>query len=323
MKVAAPDCWTDYTSVLFTSFWGWTPEHWGTVGWSGDRGHARRANLLKELSDPFITVCYVTSNKTFTDPDLKGMIGGFYLVSHETGDRDEFTHPIHHDREPDKWRHSLRAIRAFSYLPEYRLSVSELDPSFMDRARSISAMGTIITDRAQIERLRTTPWVEVEVFSSGTKEAGPVSSDDIGPGMVPAGPASDAGYMVPDGTQHLPRELYVLRLKGDVEGFLGRAANGASIFKIGLSVSPDLRRQTLQKSMPRGVYRWQVDRSTRRDGHAPYSGHRAAVAGEDAMKHHLARNAEWLGGEFYLATEANIEAAWLAGREAALSLEQA
>ena len=37
------------------------------------------------------------------------MIAGFYLVSHETGDRDEFTDPIHHGRDSEKWRHSLKA----------------------------------------------------------------------------------------------------------------------------------------------------------------------------------------------------------------------
>lgn len=130
--------WTSNTSVLFTSLWGWSPETWGTIGWTGDRGHTRRANLLKTLSDPFITACYVTSNKSYADPELKGKLAGFYLVSHELGDRDEFSHPIHHSRNPDKWRHSLRAIRAFSYLPEYRLPVLKFDPTISDRARSVA-----------------------------------------------------------------------------------------------------------------------------------------------------------------------------------------
>lgn len=321
-RADAKTIWTDDISVLFTSFWGWTPETWGTVGWSGDRGYTRRANLLKVLSDPFICVCYVTSNRTDTDPDLKGMIAGFYLVSHQTGDRDEFTHPIHHGREPAKWRHSLRALRAFSYLPEYRPRAMDIFSELARTARHVSAMGEIVTNPAKIERLRSFPWIEIPVFSPRTNEIAPIEPEYPGPGMVSAGPASGGGYVVPEGTQNLPRELYVLRLTGDTAAYIGRSVMGMSIYKIGLSVSPDLRRQTLQKSMPRGTFRWQVERTTRRDGHAPYSGFSAAVTGEYAMKTHLARNAEHLGGEFYLASKDHIAAAWEAGRQAALSVDQ-
>ena len=309
MSDGAQDFWTDDTSVLFTSFWGWTPETWGTVGWSGDRGLTRRANLLAQLTDPFVTVCYVTSNKSYIDPALKGMIAGFMLVSHQTGDRDEFTHPIHHGRDPDKWRHSLRAIRAFSYLPEHRLSVAEFDPGLMARARSVSAMGEVLTDRRQIARLRETPFVEVEVYSAtGDGEA----QEEFGPakGMVRPGPAAGGGYSVPGGSRDLPRDLYVLRLHGDTDAFLGRSAEGRAIYKIGLAASPDMRRQAFQKAMPRGAFEWRVARTSSAAGFGNCPSFDAAVAGETAMKKHLVESAEWLGGEFYLATEASIDAAW-------------
>lgn len=312
------DFWTDNTSVLFTSFWGWTPDTWGTVGWSGDRGFTRRANLLNELSDPFICVCYVTSNKSEIDPDLKGMMAGFYLVSHEMGDRNEFTHPIHHNREPTKWRHSLRAIRAFSYLPEYRPRAMAVFPELSGTARHVSAMGEVITDRGKISELRGIPWIEVPVYSSQTNEIAPEMQELPSGGMVQAGPASGSGYTVPEGTLNLPRELYVLRLEGDTDTYVGYPTDGRSIYKIGLSVSPDLRRQTLQKSLPKGTFRWRLHRTTRRDGHTAYSGFSAALAGEYAMKHHLAKSADHLDGEFYLATEDEIDAAWEAGRMAAL-----
>jgi hypothetical protein len=312
------DFWTDDTSVLFTSFWGWTPDTWGTVGWSGDRGFTRRANLLTELSDPFICVCYVTSNRSEIDPDLKGMMAGFYLVSHEMGDRNEFTHPIHHNREPTKWRHSLRAIRSFSYLPEYRPRAMDVFPELSGTARHVSAMGEVITDRGKISELRGIPWIEVPVYSSQSNEIAPEMQELSSGGMVQAGPASGSGYTVPEGTLNLPRELYVLRLEGDTDTYVGYPTGGRSIYKIGLSVSPDLRRQTLQKSLPRGTFRWRLHRTTRRDGHTAYSGFSAAVAGEYAMKHHLAKSADHLDGEFYLATEDEIDAAWEAGRMAAL-----
>ncbi len=314
--------WPDDISVLFTSFWDWTPETWGTIGWSGARGYTRRANLLQQLSDPFICVVYVTNNRSETDFDLKGRICGFYLVSHETGDRYEFTHHSHHNREATRWRHSLRAIRAFSYLPEFRPKAMEVFPKLKGTARHIAAMGSIISDEEKIEELRNTPWIEVPVFSSRNFGAKVFDPDHPMEGIVPAGPARSRGYKVPTGNLHLPRELYILRMQGNTEAYLGRSAVGKSIFKIGMSVSPDLRRQYFQKVMPRGAFKWVIAKTTRRDGQIPYSGYRVAVAGENAMKEHLAANSEWLGGEFYLASKAVIESAWKLGREAAMEIYQ-
>lgn len=322
VKTAPPECWTAQTSVLFTSYWGWTPENWGTVGWTGERGRTRRTNLLKELTNPFITVVYVTSNKTFVDPALKGMIAGFYLVSHETGGRDEFTHPMHHEREPEKWGNSLRAVRAFSYLPEYRPRAQDMFPELSRTARHVSAMGEVIHDPSVIDALRSIPWEEVEVYSSeANTEIGFEVAQGLS-GMVAPGPDNSGGYEVPERTGSMPRELYVLRLTGSTDAYLGRSAEGQSIYKIGLSASPDLRRQALQKSMPRGAFTWVVEQTTRKDGHTPYSGHSVAVAGETAMKHHLATNGHHLSGEFYLCSDAVIAEAWTIGRNAALISEE-
>lgn len=314
---ATKDVWDCGYSVLFTSFWGWSPETWGTIGWSGDRGLTRRRNLLTQLTDPFITVCYVTSNKSYIDPALKGKIAGFYLVSHQTGDRNEFTHPNHHQNDQDKWRHSIRALRAFSYLPEYRLDVSDLDPGMLTRARSISAMGELITDLDQLALLRNTPWTEVKVYSPPDTAVIDTVNSVKTKGLVRAGPANQDGYVVAGGSMWTPRELYVLKLEGNIDAYLGRPALGQAIVKVGLAASPDIRRQAFQKAMPRGTFQWTIYRTTRSCGLAPYPSHTVAVRGESAMKLYLAKHSEWLGGEFYLASDDVVEAAWSSGCNAA------
>lgn len=316
-KADEGDIWEQGYSVLLTSYWGWTPETWGTVGWTGERGLTRRTNLLKELTDPFITVCYVTSNKNEIDRDLKGKIAGFYLMSHRTGDRDEFTHPIHFQRSPEKWRHSLRALRAFSYLPEYRLDVRDFDEEVLRRAQAVSSMGEIISDPDKLARLTLTPYAEVDVFSENSSGFSEKISGSPSSGFVTPGPASRSGYVVAGGSEWLPRELYILRLAGDVDAFLGYPSEGRSIFKVGLSASPESRRQALQKSMPLGSFKWEIERTTKLDGCKPYPTHTIAVRGENAMKRHLANSAKWLGGEFYLANSAEIERSWQMGCEAA------
>jgi hypothetical protein len=81
------------------------------------------------------------------------------------------------------------------------------------------------------------------------------------------------------------------------------------IYKIGLSASPDMRRQTIQKSMPRGSFNWHLYQT---NANAVFD-FDAAKAGEYAMKEYLDKCAEWLGGEFYLASKTDIDKAWQIG----------
>lgn len=314
MATATESVWTDDLSVLFTSFYGWTPETWGCVNWSDDKGRSRRDNLLQELTDPFITVCYVTGNSSYFDPRAKGLITGFMLVGHEAGDRDEFTHPTHHGFEPAKWRHALRAVRAFSYLPEHRIKAVDLMPKLSTHGQPVATWGEVLEDGEQIIQLRAIPWEEVPVYQPRSEATGPISHTAAGLGFVQAGPAAASGYAVSASAQSLPRQLYVLRLEGDADAYLGRASNDRQIYKIGLSRSPERRRQAFQKSMPWGAFRWSVNRVSGADAKFGFS---AAVAGEDAMKQLLAREAEHLGGEFYLADLSVINDAWESGCEVA------
>lgn len=303
MNGEVDEVWPEGRSVLLTSFWGWSPETWGTVGWTGLRGETRRANLMAQLTDPFITVCYATANRAEIDKDLKSKVAGFYLVSHDMGDRDQFTHPLHHGQSPERWRHSNRAIRAFSYLPEYRREIRDYDPTLLERARSIAAMGEIVTDPGLIAQFRNTPWVETEVYSGSALSDRP-ECPAPGTGFVQPGPANRLGYFVESAAYDLPRRLYILRLHGDEDAYLGTAAQGKWIVKVGLASSPELRRQAFHKAMPRGRFVWEIERTS---GDAHFE---RAQRGETAMKRHLSTAADHLGSEFYLADPAILDDAW-------------
>ena len=179
-------------------------------------------------------------------------------------------------------------------------------------------MGEVLTDSEQIKLLRETPWVEVDVYTPYTHAA----SDSAllpGVGLVKAGPHNSGGYVVAESTNHAAWQLYVLQMQGDTNAYLGDDANGCSIYKIGLSVSPDMRRQAFEKAMPRGAFRWKVHNSTKKATLKCFTSFAAAVNGEDAMKKYLASCANWLGGEFYLASEDQINEAWQLGHAVANS----
>jgi len=325
MSGAADDIWAG-RSVLLTSFWGWSPETWGKVGWSNDIGRGRRDNLCREMTDPFIVACYVTLSAPGADDLERGKLAGFYLVSHEKGDRDEFTHPVHHSLEPDKWRHSLRAVRAFDYIPEYRLDIQQFDATVLRRAQTVGAMGEMVTDQRRLDLLRNTPYYEVAVYRQG--HAGidePWLTEypaESGPGMVRAGPENTGGYFVPEMTRNLCRHLYILRLDGPVDALLGRPAENRRIIKIGLAVSPETRRTQFQQALPRCAFSWRTHRTTLRPHTSPRWSFGAAEAGEYAMKRYLAASGEHLEGEFYLADDAHIDQAWRLGVAAAETFRQ-
>lgn len=317
MTNTGADFWTNDTSVLFTSFWGWRPNEWAAVGWSRPQGRTRRDKLLSKLTDPFITVVYVTKDPDGYDLDLVGTVAGFYLMSHEKGHRDQFTHPIHHGRYPEKWEHSLHALRAFSYICDPPLIAKEIEPTISTGlAQAIASWGKILDDPEQIKLLRETPWREVGMYHP---DASIEAREDLlnSSGMVLAGPVSMQPYAVSPNAKLMHRRLYVLRLHGDIDAYLGKPAGNRHIYKIGLSASPDDRRRTLQSGMPQGAFIWKTERM---NPAKPAYLAKAAVAGEYAIKKYLAGavgREGHLGGEFYLATKAQIDQAWERGTAAA------
>ena len=315
----ASDIWDRGYDVLFTSVWVWEPDKWAAIGWSDPGGEAKRDNLLKELTDPFIMVCYVTKTSKRAEKETRGKIVGFYLVSHKTGHRNEFCDPVYHKENPGKWAHAVRALRAFSFFPEDYIDADKLYPELLPRyARTIASHARLL-DPGQVDRLREMPWREDYIYKSAPalRNNAVVGSSSPSRGMVRAGPASNEGYFVSGGTQLLPYELYILRLEGDTDAYLGYSANGRQIIKIGMAVDSERRKSDFQRALPKGAFRWATIRTMRSRNLPPCSSHSIAVKGEDAMKNYLKENADWFDGEFYLANEQDIDEAWKLGCQAA------
>jgi hypothetical protein len=311
------DVWSRGQTVHMTSFWGWHPATWGTVGYTSA---GRLKTVLRTTTDPFIMVVYVTKSAPGADPDVRGKLTGFYLVSHIEGHRDAFTASLHHQRNPDKWRYSLKARQAFNFLPEYRLDIDDFDPGLAPRARSVAASGEELSP-SKIERIRRIPYVAVPVYGGPTIVDPTIHVLPEARAIVRAGPVNRTGYTVGGEPADTEKELYVLVLDGDTSAYLGEPAAGRRICKIGMSMSPKTRLETFRSAMPKGAFTWGLYRSTRSDKERPYSGFEAALAGEEAMKEALGKRCSWLGGEFYAATNEQIAEAWEAGRSAACAFD--
>ena len=204
-----------------------------------------------------------------------------------------------------------------TFLPEYRLHVEELDPTIGPRARAVAAFGEPL-DEGRVQKLLAIPFVEVPVFGATGVVDGDIQIPGRGGHKVKAGPANRSGYSVPGEPPDTEKELYALILKGDTSAFLGEPAADRHIFKIGLSLSPKTRLDVFNRSLPKGAYSWLLHRSTRLDGDDPYPTFEAAEAGENAMKDCLGADGQWLGAEFYAASNSAFERAWASSRKVAL-----
>ncbi|MGJ8564023.1 MAG: hypothetical protein ACSHXY_10765 [Alphaproteobacteria bacterium] len=314
-------------SVYIKGAYGFDPPSWGCVGW---KTPGRAQTLIKKTTNPFLMAIWVTVG---ADSPAAGKVAGFFELTHETGARAKFISPEQDaNHEQGAWEHSLRASRAWEILPEYQPKIREFFPAIHEnnRALTTATSGGIIPPM-YVEALRKLPRREIEVYGVNRSIDGSISVPSTS-GLVRGGNGRKGGYTVGEPRQ-TQKELYILELKSEqdahVEKYMGHKVGRERIFKVGLSMSPQSRCDTLNNALPNGAYYWEVIRTTLLDNHERYSNFDVAKAGEDAMKSHLAQkhrdntdSTKHLGGEFYLVETASIEEAWNIGRETALKAER-
>ena len=313
--------------VWLTSFWGFTPDQWGCIGFADE---AKRNRFLTQSEPGALVAIYVTKGK---GPDhMRGKVVGVLEVSHTTGHaRDFISGDRWAEKENDrasrgKWPYAVQATRAWRIIPEDWQDVEDLFPAAYGSAHPefIGSSGVRVPPE-EAERLLQLDVYEVSVY--GQAKSVDASITTLETALLPsrAVPPASRPYWV--GETDGPKHLYILRLEGDVAAYLGRppaAVDDKWIIKVGFSKSPLARRDQVQSAYPRGAFKWTVARPTGLTIPAPYSNAAVAIVGEDAMKARLVNDgAEVLGGEFFLADEWLVHKTWTAGRVAAETAEEA
>ena len=261
---------------------------------------------------------------------MKGKVVGFYQLGEQTGHSSQFIEPQVYERFPDRWTNAARAVGAWTidksdweliddFAPE-----SYFTPEGNDRGSTIGKSGRRLK-RFEAEKLLGMNFRFVEPYSGSTSVQQPTDNQSKGKAHAPSrpGPAVD-GLCLVDRSKNTTKDLYVLELTGGREAFLGRTSENIGnrkIIKVGLSHTPEIRRNAYNTSLPAGRFRWELIKTTSNDGDVKYKNHNIAVAGEQAMKDYfmlLSNTAESLEHEFFLADDNTIENAWQVGREAAI-----
>lgn len=308
----------DPPNVWLTSYYGFTPESWGMLGFTNEND---RSYFLRESRPGALVVIYGVGDEI--PEDERGRILGIQQVSHETGDAEQFISGAQWRRKQantdtrGRWNYGVRATKAWVLAPEDRMPVNEFaDQTYTpERGRIIGKRGIKLAHSEAIKLLQF-DWAETSVYKGPQIDTLIPEPAKIAFSPSKAGPVSQ--------TPHLTREaegekhLYMLRLVGNADHFLGRDAGGRSIIKVGFSRSPATRCEDHNRHLPHdAAFHWEVLLSTREEGEEPYPSSFHAGAGERVMKDILDEDAQSLGGEFFLADEAEYDQAWYRGKRAA------
>lgn len=298
-----PDVW-------LTSYYGFDPETWGLVTFTDP---ADRANFVEQSAPGALVVVYGTKSLKTKDA---GRILGVQQVSHIVGPSEDFIEPTawaaKQGRNPKSWNYGVQCTRAWRLPEEFRPLVDDFAPDTYSTndARTIGRRGKRMTSR-EARTLLKLPFIEVPVYNGQPVELLPPQLGEIVLTPSKPGPVSQTPRMVreAEGEKH----LYILKMRGELQHFIGEKPAGRRIVKVGFSVSPDSRRMAFDAALPGNRISWEVHRSTFKDGMPPFPSSKHALAGEKAMVNYLKENGRSLGGEFFLASDDAIERAWSLG----------
>ncbi|KNH01896.1 hypothetical protein J121_95 [Qipengyuania citrea LAMA 915] len=296
--------------VLLTSYFGFTPWDWPCLTFTDE---TRRDTIVAETRPGFLAVIYGSTSRQ-TPESQRGKLMGIYQCSHRTGPTDQFLSPAGLQRkravEPKatSWSNAIEAIRAWSIPPDIAPFVADFAPTTYDpdAGTAISRYGRwLAPDEAR--KILDLELVPEPTFwgSEVVQRALAPSREALKPSRP--GPVSQSGYFVAEAEG--PKHLYILRLVGNADHFLGRRAGGRSIIKVG----SDSRCRAHNSALPKGAFGWEVLKSTLIEGREPFAPSHAAKFGEQQMIRHLVADEGSLGGEFFLASDKAIEDAWALG----------
>lgn len=309
---------SDPPQVFLKSFHGFTPESWGFLGFTEAFA---RDKFVRESKPGALLIIAGTSKAP--DPSERLRVLGMQQQTHIHGTKWEFLEPDRHDKERNDpkrvngWIHGLKAIRAWKVPQEERPFVRDIFPETHNggnNGTAIGAYGMQLTHQ-EAQRFLELPIFETDIY-------GGVPVDALMPRPAAAvlkpsrpGPVSQSGFMVREAEG--PKHLYMLRLHGDADNFLGYGAKGHTIIKVGFSVSPQTRRDTHNRALPACAFEWHIENSTFAEKRKAFPSSNHALAGEKVMKELLDREGKSLGGEFFLADQHAINRAWTAAIHAA------
>lgn len=308
---------SDPPNVWLTNFHRFLPEEEGFIGFTAES--ARR--IFIDKSKPGVLVAVYGTTKAPKDERKK--LVGILQCSHQEGLAQSFMSPAEWTaRSGDpyragKWSNAIKVTRAWRVAPETQMDVHTFAPD-ATKTRAYRRIGSHGVPLSRAEALNILEFDLQETKVYGESPIIPVlgnAREVLAPSK--AGPVSQNAFLMRESEG--PKHLYVLKLDGDADAFLGERSGGRIIVKAGFSRSPQMRCKDHNKALPAGVFKWRVLLSGSASNISPYPTSQHAKAGEKAMQNVLCLvpHRRSLGGEFFLARRALVDKAWEIGNATA------
>jgi hypothetical protein len=301
-----------------TSFYGFMPEEWGFLGFTPE---AQRSTFISKTQPGVLVVAY---GATKAAKNEVGKVIGVQQCSHQIGPSRNFISPAAWEKKErdaenrKRWNFAVKVVRAWRVTPESRMDIRDFAPEAAANGawQHIGSQGVRLSRQESLRILKldlqeTDVYGETPILASVSGKARQILAP------TKAGPVSQSPYVVTEAEG--PKHLYILRLQGDMDAFLGEPTHGRMVVKADFSRSPTTRCWDFNRALPKCAFEWKVHYSGNQEGYDPYPSSEHAKAGERAMQSVLCRAPKGcsLGGEFFLAEPDLINEAWRKGNLAA------
>lgn len=296
--------------VWITSFWGFDPENDGYYGFTYE---GNRDWFINQWQEGDLILIY-GADTAITAPEKRHQALGFVEIgSRPIQDTDRMS-AIGLQRKIDnrwveRWTHAFPVIRAAEITR--RISIDHIATTTLTQrdARNIASRGKLLTPD-EAEKALSLPVRPLNVFGMP-----PLTDKVLAQEFVPSNgidPSFGQQIINRNDGEHF---LYALRLDADAAYLLKRQrfeVREKVIVKVGYSNDPARRCSEHNSALPPAMnVSWKKDFVSR-----PFPSGQAAKDAEDAIKAHLARIGESLGGEFFLCSRDHLRTAFATASQA-------
>lgn len=285
-------------SIRLRSFYGFSPEDDGYVGWTEE---ARRDRMLGEIEDGDLFMIYgATSSETRRD-ERHRVLGFLQVVRGAIRDVDKSSAAgMKRKRDngfTEKWSYAIPVVRAWRIDEPMLLETIATETYRPEAGQAIAVWSPPLTP-AEIDLALKVRVTEVNVFGEPpvAEAAGKKVTllEAFRPSRAFPGSFGERTSSYEDGPTH----LYLARFEGDGFAMMGMPKaqfDKSDLIKIGVSNDVERRQKDLNCGFPPAAKgRWKIELKSEF-----YEGKAAAEAAEQTFKNAAEKRLQSLGGEFF------------------------
>ncbi|MHC2480961.1 hypothetical protein [Rhizobium leguminosarum] len=285
-------------SIRLRSFYGFSPEEDGYLGWSEQ---ASRDRMLELIEDGDLFLIYGAASAETRKGERNCVLGFLQVERRAIRDIDKASaQGMKRKRDNgwlDRWSHAIPVVRAWR-VDEPLLLETVAPVTYRPEAGQAIAVWSPELTPSEVELALKVKVTEVNVFGEPPIAETAVTKVPLAEAFRPSrafpGSFGERTSIYEDGPTH----LYLARFEGNGMAMMGLSKpqfDKSALIKIGVSNDVKRREDELNSGFPPAAKgRWKIELRSE-----PYDGKAAAEAAEQAFKDAAEKRLQSLGGEFF------------------------